>query len=99
MSAVLRRTSVDIDSPISPNVLPLPSMADTLLGAIDIMQEGIAQRRLLGEPPDVLLRPQLGPFGPFEYHRAAVAIAEGREAVTLMLAAIHAALIAPPVSI
>jgi len=99
MSAVLRRTSVDIDSPISPNVLPLPSMADTLLGAIDIMQEGIAQRRLLSEPPDVLLRPQLGPFGPFEYHRAAVAIAEGREAVTLMLAAIHAALIAPPVSI
>jgi len=99
MNALLRRPSVDIDSPKSPNILPLPSMADTLLGAIDIMQEGIAQRRLLSEPPDVLLTPQLGPFGPFEYHRAAVAIAEGREAVTLMLAAIQTALIAPPVSI
>jgi len=99
MGALMRWRSVDIDSPITPNVLPLPSMADTLLGAIDIMQEGIAQRRLLSEPPDVLLTPQLGPFGPFEYHRAAVAIAEGREAVALMLAAIHAALIATPVSV
>ncbi len=99
MGALMRWRSVDIDSPITPNVLPLPSMADTLLGAIDIMQEGIAQRRLVSEPPDVLLTPQLGPFGPFEYHRAAVAIAEGREAVALMLAAIHAALIATPVSV
>ena len=99
MGALMRWRSVDIDSPITPNVLPLPSMADTLLGAIDIMQEGIAQRWLLSEPPDVLLTPQLGPFGPFEYHRAAVAIAEGREAVALMLAAIHAALIATPVSV
>ena len=99
MGALLRRRSVDIDSPTSPNVLPPPSMADTLRGAIDIMQEGIAQRRLLSDPPDVLLTPQLGPFGPFEYHRAAVAIAEGREAVTLMLAAIQTALIASPVAI
>jgi NTE family protein len=99
VSALLQWRSVDVDAPTSPNVLPLPSMADTLLGAIDIMQEGIAQRRLVSEPPDVLLTPQLGPFGPFEYHRAAVAIAEGREAVALMLAAIHSALIAPPVSI
>jgi NTE family protein len=99
ISALLRRRSVDIDSPTSSNVIPLPSMADTLLGAIDIMQEGIAQRRLLSEAPDVLLTPQLGPFGPFEYHRAAVAITEGRETVRLMLAAIHAALLAPPISI
>ena len=98
MSTFLRRRSVDIVSTIVPNVLPSPSLADTLRGAIDIMQEGIAQRRLLSEPADVLLSPQLGPFGPFEYHRAAVAIAEGREAVAFMLAAIHTALIPPPVS-
>jgi NTE family protein len=98
MSTFLRRRSVDIDSTIVPNVLPSPSLADTLRGAIDIMQEGIAQRRLLSEPADVLLSPQLGPFGPFEYHRAAVAIAEGRETVALMLAAIHTALIPAPVS-
>jgi NTE family protein len=99
MSAFFRWRSVDTDSSISPNVLPSPSLADTLLGAIDIMQEGIAQGRLRNEPPDVLLTPQLGPFGPFEYHRAAIAIAEGREAVALMLAAIRTALIGPPLAI
>jgi len=75
-------------------VLPSPSMADTLLGAIDIMQEAIAQRRLAIEPPDVLLSPRLAFIGPFEYHRAALAIAEGRKAVTQMLPAIRIALAA-----
>jgi NTE family protein len=64
----------------------------TLLGAIDIMQEAIAQRRLAIEPPDVLLTPALGHFGPFEYHRAALAIAEGHKAVVQMIPAIRVAL-------
>jgi NTE family protein len=74
--------------------LPLPSLADTLLGAINIMQEGIARRRLVEEPPEVLLTPRLGPFGPFEYHRAALAIAEGKDAALAMLPSIRAALTA-----
>lgn len=68
---------------------PQPSMLAALLGAIDIMQERIAQGRLAAEPPDVLLTPRLGQLGALEYHRAALAIAEGREAVTRMLTAIH----------
>ena len=83
--------------PALPNVvdmLPLPSLADTLLGAINIMQEDIAKRRLIEEPPDVLLTPRLGPFGPFEYHRAALAIAEGRDTVLATLPSIRAALTA-----
>jgi NTE family protein len=75
-------------------VLPSPSMADTLLGAIDIMQQAIAQRRLAIEPPDVLLAPRLGFVGRFEYHRAAFAIAEGHKAVAQMLPAIRSALVA-----
>jgi NTE family protein len=75
-------------------VRPLPSITDTLLGAIDIMQERIAQTRLVGEAPEVLLTPQLGRFGPFEYHRAALAIAAGREIVAAMLPAIQDALAA-----
>jgi NTE family protein len=75
-------------------ILPSPSMADTLLGAIEIMQEAIAQRRLAIEPPDVLLTPRLGFIGPFEYYRAALAIAEGRKAVAQMLPAIRIALAA-----
>ncbi len=72
--------------------IPLPSMSDTFLSAIAIMQEGIAHRRLAVEPPDVLLTPRLGPLGPFEYHRAALAIEEGRTAVAAMLGDIRAAL-------
>ena len=70
----------------------LPSIADTLLGTIDIMQERIAQARLLRDAPDVLLTPSLGQVGPFEYHRAALSIAEGREVVAQMLPAIEDAL-------
>jgi NTE family protein len=77
-----------------PEARPLPSITDTLLGAIDIMQERIAQARLVGEAPEVLLAPQLGQFGPFEYHRAALSIAAGREIVAQMLPAIQSALAA-----
>src|SRR4029077_2275763 len=67
--------------------MPPPSIVDTLLGAIDVMQERIAQARLVSEPPEVLLTPRLGKLGPFEYHRAALAIAEGRAAVAQNLPA------------
>ena len=76
------------------DILRSPSLADSLLGAIDIMQQGIARRRLVEEPPQVLLMPRLGPFSPFEYHRAALAIAEGRETVARTLPDIRAALTA-----
>ncbi len=76
-----------------PEVRPLPSITDTLLGAIDIMQR-IAQARPVGESPEVLLTPRLGHFGPFEYHRAALSIAAGREVVPEMLPAIRNALAA-----
>ena len=83
-----------LGSPPPPEVRPLPSITDTLLGAIDIMQERIAQARLVGEAPEVLLTPSLGHFGPFEYHRAALSIAAGREVVAEMLPAIRIALAA-----
>jgi NTE family protein len=83
-----------LGSPPPQEVRPVPSITDTLLGAIDIMQERIAQTRLVGDAPEVLLTPQLGQFGPFEYHRAALSIAAGREAVAQMLPAIQNALAA-----
>jgi NTE family protein len=67
---------------------------DALLGAIDVMQERIAQTRLVSEPPDVLLTPRLGKLGPFDYHRAAVAIAEGRAVVAQNLPEIRGVLVA-----
>jgi NTE family protein len=73
---------------------PPPSIMDALLGAIDVMQERIAQTRLVSEPPDVLLTPRLGKLGPFDYHRAAVAIAEGRAVVAQNLPEIRGVLVA-----
>jgi NTE family protein len=56
------------------------------------MQERIADARLVDEPPDVLLAPDLEQFGPFEYHRAALSIAAGRQMVTKMLPNLEKAL-------
>ncbi|HEY6239318.1 MAG TPA: patatin-like phospholipase RssA [Burkholderiales bacterium] len=69
-----------------------PSLLETLMGSINIMQVRIARSRLAGEPPDVLLTPRLGDLGLLDYHRADVAIAEGREAVARMLPAIRHAI-------
>ena len=66
-----------------------PSMLEALMGSIDVMQVRIARSRLAGEPPDVLLAPRLAHLGSLDYHRAAIAIAEGREAVARMLPAIR----------
>jgi NTE family protein len=87
-----RRRLFNVLGPAKPPGVPPPSIVDTLLGAIDVMQERIAQARLVSEPPDVLLTPRLGELGTFEYHRAALAIAEGRAVVAQNLPAIRAAL-------
>jgi len=87
-----RRRLFNVLGPSKRPGVPPPSIVDTLLGAIDVMQERIAQARLVSEPPEVLLTPRLGELGPFEYHRAALAIAEGRAAVAQNLPAIRGAL-------
>jgi NTE family protein len=69
-----------------------PSMLEALMGSIDVMQVRIARSRLAGDPPEVLLTPRLAHLGSLDYHRAAVAIAEGREAVARMLPAIRDAI-------
>lgn len=80
--------------PLAEPELARPSLLETLMGAINIMQVRIARSRLAGEPPDVLLTPRLGHLGLLDYHRADYAIAEGREAVQRMLPAIRSAI--PP---
>ena len=87
-----RRRLFNVLGPSKRPDVPPPSIVDTLLGAIDVMQGRIAQARLVSEPPEVLLTPSLGKLGTFEYHRAALAIAEGRAAVAQNLLAIRRAL-------
>jgi NTE family protein len=88
---VLPRYSSASERRAEPELTP-PALLETLMGSINIMQVRIARSRLAGEPPDVLLTPRLGHLGLLDYHRADVAIAEGREAVVRMLPAIRNAI-------
>ena len=91
LSRVLPRYNPTRDPKPEPEVAP-PSMLETMMASINIMQLRIARSRLAGEPPDVLLMPRLGHLGLLDYHRAEFAIAEGRDEVTRMLPAIRNAI-------
>jgi NTE family protein len=58
----------------------MPSVLDVLTTSLNIMQVRITQSRLAGEPADVMIRPRLSGVVAMDYHRAAVAIAEGERA-------------------
>ena len=91
MSRVLPRYNPRSERQAEPELAP-PSLIESLMASINIMQLRIARSRLAGEPPDVLLTPRLGHLGLLDYHRAAIAIAEGRDEVTRMLPAIRNAI-------
>ena len=67
-----------------------PSMLDVVASSINVMQVRITRSRLAGDPPDVLISPQLTHLGLLEFHRAAEAIEEGRHAVEMVDANLHA---------
>ncbi len=66
-----------------------PSLMDVLAASINIMQVRIARSRLAGDPADVLISPYLGQLDWLDYHRAAEAIAEGRQAVARAMPALQ----------
>jgi NTE family protein len=61
-----------------------PAMLDVLASSINIMQVFITRSRLAGEPADVMVTPRLADLGPMEFHRAAVAIDAGWQAVDVV---------------
>jgi len=63
---------------------PSPSLIETVATAVNIMQDRITRSRMAGDPPDVLLSPQLSHIRLLEFHRAAEAIAEGEACVERM---------------
>ncbi|WMP15712.1 patatin-like phospholipase RssA [Thiothrix lacustris] len=83
-SALLPDSSKDKDS--------VPGLLDALAASINIMQDKITRSRMAGDPPEILLTPRLENIGLLEFHRAAEAIAEGRETVERMQAEISALL-------
>jgi len=62
----------------------LPSVLDIMAASITIMQVRITRSRLAGDPPDVLISPQMSHVGLMEFHRAKDGIEEGRRAVALV---------------
>jgi len=72
-------------SEITPHLLTskpsAPGYFDVFASSINIMQDQITRSRLAGEPPHVLLMPNLAHVGLFDFHKAQEAIAEGRACV------------------
>ncbi|RYF13949.1 MAG: patatin-like phospholipase RssA [Comamonadaceae bacterium] len=69
-------------------VTQIPSMLDVLTTSLNIMQVRITQSRLAGEPADVVIRPRLSGIAAMDFHRGAIAAAEGERAVDRALPAI-----------
>ncbi len=74
------------------DALQSPSMLDVLGTSLNIMQVRITQSRLAGEPADVLIRPRLSDIAAMDFHRAALAIAQGEAATKFALSQIADAL-------
>ena len=60
---------------------PLPSVLDVVMTSVNIMQMRITRSRMAGDPPEVVVTPQLAHLGLLDFHRASEAIAEGRRAM------------------
>ncbi|WP_225766029.1 patatin-like phospholipase RssA [Stenotrophomonas sp. Marseille-Q4652] len=84
----LRRLQASVGSllPSSAPAAPaLPSLLAVMSASIDIMQVRITRSRMAGDPPEVLLRPQVADIGLLDFHRATEAIEAGRRAVEVDL--------------
>jgi NTE family protein len=58
-----------------------PGLFDVIAGSINIMQDRITRSRTAGDPPNVMLNPNLAHFQLMDFHRAAEAMDVGRETV------------------
>lgn len=65
----------------NPQALPAPSILNAMSGSLDILQARVTRSRLAGDPPDILIEPQLRDFGMMEFYRASELIEEGRNSV------------------
>jgi len=58
-----------------------PILMDVLLWTFRAVENSITRERLLREPPDLLIQPQVGALGTLEFHHAPQAIKRGYESV------------------
>jgi NTE family protein len=60
---------------------PAPSIINTMTGSLDILSARVTRSRLAGDPPDILIEPQLRDFGMMEFYRATELVEHGRASV------------------
>ncbi len=68
-----------------PARVPAPSLLEVVLASVNIMQVRITRSRMAGDPPEVMIAPQLAHLGLMDFYRAEEAIAEGRRAAEARL--------------
>ncbi len=59
----------------------VPGLFDVVGASIAIMEDRITRSRMVGDPPDILIEPDVGDLDLMDFHRADEAIPVGREAV------------------
>ncbi|MDA7945873.1 MAG: patatin-like phospholipase family protein [Hyphomicrobiaceae bacterium] len=62
-----------------------PGISSVMMDAFNIIQDRIARSRLAGDPPDIMIMPDLGEMGLFDFHMADEAIANGTAATEKVL--------------
>jgi NTE family protein len=68
------------------------SIFNVIAASVNIMQDRLTKQRLAGDPPDLLISPQLAQVGLLEFNRAAEVIEEGRRAMAFMIPLLKAIL-------
>lgn len=87
-SATKRKTAESqIDESISP-----PSMFDSFAKAVNVMQDRITRSRMVGDPPDILISPQISAIDMMDFDRAKEIIDAGELAVEQQMNSIKYAL-------
>ena len=62
-----------------------PSLFETIASSVNITQDRITKSRMVGDPPDIIITPELSDIGIIELYRAKEAIEEGEKSVERML--------------
>jgi NTE family protein len=81
----LRETAGRVLPHLLRNGTRAPGYFDVLVNSLNIMQEKITRSRLAGEPPHVLIAPEVAAISLLDFDRAEEAIAAGREATEKVL--------------
>jgi NTE family protein len=63
------------------NKRPSPGIVGVMSSSLEILQARVTRSRLAGEPPDILIEPQLHDVGMLEFYRASEVAEKGNQAV------------------